>query len=345
MSAPVISVLMAVRNGERHVRSAIDSLLQQTCQDFELIVLDDGSNDDTPEILAAFDDPRLVRKSWPESIGLTRALNRGLALARGRFIARQDADDLSMPRRLELQAAFLESHPQVGLVGSGYWRINEAGAKTGDGYPPLDMAQIRWHLLFHNPFCHSAVMFRRDLLQDLGGGYDDRLSYSQDFDLWSRLLRVSEGANLTEPLVSLREHESSISYASETLQQAAADQIALRNLQAFDPSLDLSLTQVSAMRRCFFKLPANIEPADVQACQTVLTLLRRFIQVTPTEAPWRQSTRALWLTRALTAAKINGIEQLAKALGLLLWREPIALIKLLSTWAFRRLGIAPSAGT
>jgi glycosyltransferase involved in cell wall biosynthesis len=193
---------MAVHNGARWVAAAIGSVLGQTDGDLELVVIDDGSTDATPDLLARARDPRLRLHRQPRA-GLTRALNRALGLARADLVARLDADDLALPERLTRQRAFLAAHPDVGLLGTAAREIDEAGAPVREVRPPEDDAAIRRALIRANPFVHSSVMARRGLLAR-AGGYDERLAVAQDYDLWMRLARLTRLANLDEVLVVRR---------------------------------------------------------------------------------------------------------------------------------------------
>jgi glycosyltransferase involved in cell wall biosynthesis len=194
-----VSVLMSVHNGASRVAAAIGSVLGQTAGDLELIVIDDGSTDATPGELARFRDGRLRIVSQART-GLTRALNRALALARGPLIARLDADDVALPERLARQRAFLERTPAVGLLGTAAGEMDAAGRQVRVVRPPLDDAALRRALIRENPFVHSSVMVRRDLLER-AGGYDETLPVAQDYDLWMRLSRLTRLANLADVLV------------------------------------------------------------------------------------------------------------------------------------------------
>jgi glycosyltransferase involved in cell wall biosynthesis len=232
---PQVTVLMPVRNGAAWLQAAVDSILAQTFGDFEFLVIDDGSTDATPEILRGSRDPRVRVVTHPENLGLVPTLNEGLRLARGRFIARQDHDDLSYPERLAKQVGYLRAHPDCLLVGS------EAFASIGDEarayrlLRPGNTESIRWYLCFDNAFIHSAVMFRRDVLRDEFGGYPQSF-HSEDYALWSRVAAERDTANLTEPLLAYREHAASVtgSMSPEAAASfdAATQEIRWRNLQA-----------------------------------------------------------------------------------------------------------------
>jgi len=210
---PAVSVLMGVRDGSPWVSDAVQSVLAQTLDDLELIVVDDGSTDDTAARLAAIHDPRL-RVVHQQPAGLTPALIRAHALARAPLLARLDADDRALPNRLARQRAFLDAHPDVGLLGTGAVEVDAQGHEIGRVRPPEDDATIRRILIRRNPFVHSSVMLRRSAL-DAAGGYDERLSVAQDYDLWMRLSRVTHLANLAEPLVVRRLGSDRVSVARE----------------------------------------------------------------------------------------------------------------------------------
>jgi len=193
---------MSVYNAATWVHDAVESVLTQTVPDLELIVIDDGSTDATPATLAGVRDPRLRVERRPHA-GLTRSLNVGLALCRAPLIARLDADDLALPEKLARQRAFLDAHPDVGLLGTGAREFDAAGRAIRDVRPPASDAAIRRVLIRRNPFIHCSVVVRRTVL-DRVGGYDEALCVAQDYDLWLRIGRVTRLANLPEPLVVRR---------------------------------------------------------------------------------------------------------------------------------------------
>ena len=208
-SSPRVTVLLAVRDGARYLREALVSVLEQSFTSFELLVVDDGSTDETPEILQSYRDSRLVVLHNAHSVGLTRSLNIGLRAARGEYIARLDADDACEPDRLATQVAFLESHPDVAALATGYVKIDSAGRSHGPRPAPLGRTDLRWRLLFHNPLVHSSVMIRTRVL-DAVGGFDEAFRYAQDYALWCRIVRRMPIETLQDPLVRFRVHGRSI---------------------------------------------------------------------------------------------------------------------------------------
>jgi glycosyltransferase involved in cell wall biosynthesis len=213
-TAPKVTVLMAVYNGERYLRDAIDSILRQTFTDFEFIIVDDGSKDGSRDIILFYcGDPRVRLIDNPSNVGLTRSLNRGLALARGTLVARQDADDISYPQRLARQVSFMDSHPGTALLGTQVRHIGKDGRpnRAAEWEKAVTDLGIRWQTLFDSPFVHASVMFRTDMVREGLGGYDERFATSQDYELWSRIVACQSVANLPEALLDFRSHPGSVS--------------------------------------------------------------------------------------------------------------------------------------
>jgi hypothetical protein len=228
----LVTVLLAVFNGERFLQRALNSLLAQTWQHFEVIVIDDGSTDATPTILADVRDPRVSIHRNPQNIGLTRSLNQGLRLARGEYLARLDADDVAIPTRLATQVAFLDEHREVGLLGTDCDVIDEDDHVIGARIFPKSHTAIRCKHFVENAFCHSSVMLRRSILELHRLSFDEGLRCAQDFDLWTRLLRHTQGRNLATRLVSWRWHPNSVSALYLSEQIAVARGVIVRETSA-----------------------------------------------------------------------------------------------------------------
>ncbi len=202
---PQVSLLMSVYNGTPHLREAMESVLSQTFADLQFIVIDDASDDATPEILNEYTDPRIVRLHNDENLGLARSLNRGLSLAQGEYIARQDADDISLPQRLERQVAYLKTHPRTGLVGTTAIWIDETGKPLQIWQQPTTNDQIQERLLCYCCVMHGSVMIRRQALAEVGG-YAEDMRTAQDYDLWLRISEKWDVGILPEPLYCYRWH-------------------------------------------------------------------------------------------------------------------------------------------
>jgi glycosyltransferase involved in cell wall biosynthesis len=203
VTAPRVSVLLPVRDGAPFLREALDSVLAQTLSDFELVVVDDGSEDETPAILAAVEDERL-RVLRQERLGLVAALRRAVSEARAPLLARMDADDVSLPERLERQVAYLDARPEVALV--------VAGVETSGGTTivlPDDDAALRRRLLLRNPFAHGAVAVRAEAVAR-AGGYRADYGANEDYDLWRRIARDWQLGAVPEILYRYREHPGAV---------------------------------------------------------------------------------------------------------------------------------------
>lgn len=203
---PKISVVMSVYNGEQHLRESIESILSQTFTDFEFVIVNDGSTDNSPEIIKSYDDARTRIINNEENIGLTKSLNNAIKQARGEYIARQDADDISLPNRLELQLEYLEGHPEVALLGTGIYVISEDGETVEKR---IMHPNPKKSLLKGNRFIHGSVMFRKSVIDEFGA-YNETLKYSQDYELWLRMSKKYDVRNLTALLYKLRMHRGSI---------------------------------------------------------------------------------------------------------------------------------------
>jgi glycosyltransferase involved in cell wall biosynthesis len=212
---PKVSVLLPVHNGARHLRAAIASVLAQTHRDFELLIVDDHSTDDTPAIARGFDDARIRMVAGPHQRGLVHALNTGLQAASGEYVARLDHDDLAHATRLAMQVSLLDARPEVALVGSLARLIDEDDRAIGTVRRPLSAAAIRWYSLVQNPLIHSSAMFRRDVVLALGG-YDASLPLAEDYELWGRVLQSHVVENLDACLIDYRRSSSSIMTALES---------------------------------------------------------------------------------------------------------------------------------
>ncbi|MGP9811530.1 glycosyltransferase [Rhodopseudomonas sp. NSM] len=214
---PQVSVILPVRDGQRWLREAVDSVLAQTLTDLELLVIDDGSTDATPAILdeARGRDPRVVVLRQQRE-GLVAALNRGLAQARAPLIARLDADDIALPDRLARQCDYLQAHPDVVLLGGWAEIIDEHGASRNKQMRPSPVG-LRETLAKKSPFIHPTVMFRTEAARRVGG-YRAAFEAGEDYDFWLRLADIGEIAILPEVLIRYREHGGSVTRTRELRQ-------------------------------------------------------------------------------------------------------------------------------
>ena len=200
---PKISVVMAAFNEEKHIQSAVDSILSQTYEDFELIVVNDGSRDNTLESLKSIADDRVKIISNTKNNGLPKSLNTGIAQARGCYIARQDADDFSLPQRLQKQFDYLQKHPNIAVLGTATKIIFDDGSFSSR-FPSASPTFA--DLLKSSRFVHGSVMMRKDVLEKVGC-YNEIFRHAQDYDLWLRITKEFPAANLQESLYVFRSED------------------------------------------------------------------------------------------------------------------------------------------
>lgn len=246
---PLISVVLPVYNGRPYLESAVSSILSQHHKDLELIVIDDGSTDDSAAVLESFDDPR-IRFFKQSNQGLAATLNRGINLARGAYVARQDQDDLSDPKRLESQVAYMEAHTNCVLLGA-WAQIMEVDRLVERFHRhPIDEAMLRYQLLFNNPFVHSSVLLRRSALLQVGGyTTDPERQPPEDYELWSRLSRIGSVANIGEVLLTYREIPGSMSRVGPSPFRSRLVMICAENIAAATglPSDDPCIRAIAAL--------------------------------------------------------------------------------------------------
>lgn len=246
-SNPLVSVVLAAYNAEQYIQQAVDSILQQTYPDFELIVIDDASTDTTPEILSTCADPRIKILRNEKNLGPYGAANRGISMARGEILARHDADDVSMPERFAHQVAAFQANPNLVLVGSSYLIIDREGKTLDLTLLPDTNEKLQKRLEHGNIFIQGATMFRRTAFEKVGG-YREYFPVSQDYDLFLRLAEVGEINNLPDALYKFRFHGESISRKKKELQLACrrlAWELAVRRRQGL-PEGDIPEDVVAA---------------------------------------------------------------------------------------------------
>ena len=230
MGDPRVTVLMSAYNAGRYVGEAVDSVLKQTFVDFEFLIFEDKSTDETLKILRGCEDPRILLIKNHENMGLTKNLAAGMELARGEYVARFDADDCCELNRLERQVAFLDAHPEIGLLGSAVTFFNDNGWEM-IAHQPLTHEEIKCVLFYGYTMLHPTVMMRKAAFAQHGLNYDTTFRVSQDHDLWVRAIRKIRFANLYEPLVRMREHSGKIGSTSNGLQRAYSDRVRERQLK------------------------------------------------------------------------------------------------------------------
>ncbi len=214
---PKISVIMPAYNAEKYIKEAVDSILNQTYGDFELIVINDCSKDRTKDILLSYTDRRIVYLENEKNLGVAGTLNHGLSAAQGEYIARMDSDDIALPQRFEKQLAYLENHPQTVMCGSKITVFYDTGEESLCHYPAED-GRIKAALLFSSPFAHPSVMIRRQVLDLHQLHYEEAFEKVEDYRLWTRLAEFGQLYNLPEPLLRYRKHPGQVCATSPQAQ-------------------------------------------------------------------------------------------------------------------------------
>ena len=215
---PVISVIMPVYNTkEKFLREAVESILNQTFTDFEFIIINDGSDSITEDIILSYKDLRIKYLKNEQNLGIVQSLNKAVKTAKGKYIARMDADDISMPHRLEKQYEFMENHPQCGVCGTYVTAFGNGNELLS---PPSEPEILKLTLLFKkNCIAHPTVLIRRKVLEEYLFQYNEEDTYAEDYGLWLRLLDKVKLYNIRESLLNYRVHDSNISKVYRKPQQ------------------------------------------------------------------------------------------------------------------------------
>ena len=207
---------MAVHNGDPFLDLTLKSILSQTYENFELLIMNDGSTDDSVDIIRSFDDDR-IKVFSQEQAGLAFSLNRLIERSNGELIARADADDIYLPKRLESQVQVFCKHPEVGVVGSFFDEIDEKGNKLCTRRFPVTNSEIVRYFRIGSCVMHPVVMFRKEIIERIGG-YNETIQFAQDYDLWTRLSSMTNFSNVPGVLFKYRTHKKAISHKNKANQ-------------------------------------------------------------------------------------------------------------------------------
>ena len=226
---PKVTVLMPVYNAVEFIREAVDSILKQSFSDFKFLIIDDGSTDGSQSIIRSYDDSRIRLVQNEKNLGVAATLNRGLDLARGEYIARMDADDISLPRRLERQIHFMEENPEVGV--SGTWiRLFGDQMRVVDRRP-VGASIVKAFMLFDTPLNHVTAIMRGSMIEKYNLRYDLNFNRAEDYDLWMRAKNYFLLDNIPEPLVRVRFHKDSITKTTKPIMTDQTEKLLFRELR------------------------------------------------------------------------------------------------------------------
>ena len=233
MPAPLITVLMAVYDGEKCLTRTIGSILNQTFTDFEFLIVNDCSTDRTVDVIQSYDDERIRVHNSKTNMGQTKSLNVGLDLAKAKYIARMDADDYSLPERLEKQYRYITRHPEYSVVSTDCLVIDEFGARRSISKGCSEYKDVIVKLLTGSPINHVSVLMNKEHIARVGG-YDCKYRIVADLDLWSRLIRKGyKISNLHEVLSAYRLSERSYSYLNNVRAMQEKRDIFCENITSF----------------------------------------------------------------------------------------------------------------
>jgi glycosyltransferase involved in cell wall biosynthesis len=258
MAMAQVTFLMSTWNAGELIRPAIESVLAQTEPSWRMIVVDDGSSDGTPDIVAAYSDERIRLERMPENAGQTAALNHGLSLVETDWVARLDQDDLAMPLRIERQLAWISTHPRAAAVGSWVRYIDESGQPLGElrgAAEPAAALRALYAEPERNPFAHSAMTYRVDLARR-AGGYRTDLHYAQDTALWVELARQGDIGNVPEFLTAIRQHPGQVTHRTEVMVEQMRE--VLVATEDAPRRLDLSEADARAWRRARVRVEVQL---------------------------------------------------------------------------------------
>jgi len=222
----LVTVLMPVYNAEEYVKQAIESILLQTYSNFELLIIDDASTDASVEAIHSLKDDRIRFIQNEKNLGLIGTLNKGFDLAKGKYIARMDNDDLALPDRLKVQVDYLESHPEVGVFGSAYINLKDnVKGKTTTFLHNHDL--LKSILFFNSCMAHPTVMFRKEFIKKNNLKYTAGYTHAEDYEFWVRAIDKTQFSNAQEPLLLYRIHDKQTSNSESRAQQETASRIRL----------------------------------------------------------------------------------------------------------------------
>ena len=331
-NSPLVTVLMPVFNGSRFLAEAIESILHQTFEDFEFVIIDDGSKDNSFDIICQYNDERLKIIQNRKNIGLAKTLNLGLEFAKGDYVARMDQDDISVSTRLEREVEFLDRYPDLGMVSTNCYIIDSSGKINNKPIysNTLKGGEVEWHLFWGYPIIHPSVMFRTRLVQSLNG-YPEMSEYHvEDYLLWFRLLREKSIIVINKPLLYLRKHDlnsTKVDLAPHIEEIVRANQMILterlnyepsadgirliRNfLDDIKPSLKNSKMSIMILTDAYKYLTRKHHLDNIQLKRIQIDLVNRFINLIKINIPYGILRVALLFGQALSLLPIGVIKRL-----------------------------------
>jgi len=292
-AAPLVTVIMPVYNVERYVVDSIASILNQTYRNIELLVFNDGSTDQSAAVVSGIVDPRLIFINSAQNVGCSAHMNTGFKIAKGKYIARMDSDDVALPDRLARQVAFMEAHAEVGVCGTLMNIMDQPEIRER---LPITDAEIRLHMLANSPMANPTILLRTSVIQATGAKYDNYFAPSEDYRIFHDLIPYTQFANLPEPLLNYRRHQGQISNYKSSRQRDRADDI--RALQLYHYGFELSPDELKTYCKFVDNYLRPLEKADYGLMKPLMDKLvtqNRSLQAFP-EDQFEAFIHRTWLT-------------------------------------------------
>jgi glycosyltransferase involved in cell wall biosynthesis len=304
-TAPLVTVLMPVYNGGEFLRPTMETILGQTYRDFEFLIINDCSTDDSLETIRSFGDPRIRVHTNSVNMGQTKSLNVGLRLARGKYVVVNDADDYSLPKRIETQLDFIMKNPEYPVVGTSCYIMDREGKILRTFLRPTDPREIQLQFLSDTPMTHGSVIMQKDAILALGG-YNEEFRIIQDYELWSTLMRKGTRVmNIPDILVVIRTFADSISFKERDAQTLENGKTIQANVKAMT---GLTISQDEAIRqRHFFVAPDRLMDDEFNRAEQLF--VREYENILPSRNPGRG-----YLQRDLSRRLVKPYAKLAMAL-------------------------------
>lgn len=254
---PLVTVLMTVYNGGDYLKASVQSILNQTFKDFEFLIVNDCSTDDSLNVINSFSDSRIVVHNNEKNIGQTKSLNIGVNLAKSKYIARMDADDMAFPSWIEKLVDYIESHPEYAAISAAVVVMNESGKFKKIQRTPTTFDEVIFHIFFGNAINHVGAIINREILLK-NGGYNEEFKIAQDYELWSFLIRNNYRlVNIDDILVAVRVHESSLGYMEE--KKEGLDEVAETIYRNITTLTNLKISYEDAVKlRMFYRFPEQL---------------------------------------------------------------------------------------
>lgn len=260
---------MPVYNGEKYLAEAIESVLWQTYEHWELLLLDDGSSDNSLKIIHSYTDRRIRFAQNEQNLGIVATRNKLFTMAKGTYFAIMDCDDIFYPKKLEKQVAFMEQNPKYGVCGTWAKKVSANGKLIGTIQPPVEDEFIKINLLFQSSFIHSASLIRREALGKLR--YEEEFPVCVDFNLWERLKTHTHFHNIPEYLVAYRWHDENISTEKRKLQENRRNAIIMRQLLSIGDFSEKEIQQIITI--------GNLLPIAKEEMKTLTKVLEKLIKI------------------------------------------------------------------